>query len=339
MIMALLDEAMQAGARLEPACEILGISVRCVQRWRASSHDTDQRRGPRTAPPNKLSDAERQTVLELVNAPEYRDLSPQQIVPLLADKGLFVASESTVYRILREQKMLAHRESSRPPQPRPEPHVARGPNEVWSWDISYLPSRVRGQFFYLYMVLDIWSRKIVGWAVHENESAAHGARLIQDAARALGVPRHRLVLHADNGGPMKGSTMLAKLQQLGIAASFSRPHQSNDNAFSESLFRTVKYRPDYPRQPFASIEAAREWVARFVRWYNTEHLHSALRFVTPDDRHEGRDAAILARRAAVYAAARKDRPERWTQGTRNWEPVGAVHLNPGAAQRTQGSAA
>jgi len=328
LILALIDEAIRAGARLERACEVLGIRARCVQRWRTPGHEQDRRRGPLETPGNKLTAEERRKVLTLVNEPRYRDLSPKQIVPLLADEGIYVASESTIYRILREEKMLTHRSASRPPVNPPKAHVATGPGEVWSWDITYLPSTVRGRFFYLYLALDIWSRKIVGWAVHEEESAAHGARLIDEAAKALRIPRHKLVLHSDNGSPMRGSTMLATLQRLGIVPSFSRPHQSNDNPFSESLFRTAKYRPNYPKQPFASIEAARAWVQDFVRWYNTEHLHSALRFVTPDDRHFGREEAILAARARVYARARERHPERWAARTRDWTPAGAVHLNP-----------
>lgn len=328
MILALVDEAIRAGARLEHACEVVGISARCMQRWRASGQEEDRRRGPLTTPGNKLTAEEHRKVLALVNAPRYRDLSPKQIVPLLADEGIYVASESTIYRILREEKMLAHRSSSRPPVTRPKAQVATGPGEVWSWDITYLPAAVRGRFYYLYLTLDIWSRKIVGWAVHEEESAAHAARLIDEAAKALQIPRHKLALHSDNGSPMKGSTMLATLQRLGIVPSFSRPHQSNDNPFSESLFRTAKYRPNYPKRPFASLDAARAWVADFVRWYNTAHLHSALRFVAPDDRHFGRQEAILAARAKVYAEARERHPERWPTGIRDWTPVGAVHLNP-----------
>lgn len=339
MILERIDEATRAGTRLEQACELAGISPRCVQRWRAPGNAQDRRKGPLSTPGNKLSEPERQTVIETANTPGYRDLSPQQIVPLLADKGIYLASESTVYRILREEKMLTRRESSRPPVTRPKAHVATGPDEVWSWDITYLPSVVRGEFFYLYLVLDIWSRKIVGWAIHEQESSEHSARLIEQTARTRGIPRDRLVLHSDNGSPMKGSTMLAKLRQLGIATSFSRPHQSNDNPYSESLFRTAKYRPNYPRRPFESIEAARAWVAQFVRWYNTEHLHSALRFVTPDDRHFGREDAILANRNEVYTAARQGKPERWAAQTRNWTQVGEVHLNPEHKPQTKAAVA
>lgn len=143
-----------------------------------------------------------------------------------------------------------------------------------------------------------------------------------------GVNVNGLVLHSDNGGPMKGSTMLATLQRLGVVPSFSRPGVSDDNPFSEALFRTMKYRPGYPGKPFASIEQARAWVTGFVGWYNNSHRHSGIRFVTPDERHSGRDVDILARRAAVYEQARRRRPERWAGSTRNWTPVGAVYLNP-----------
>jgi transposase InsO family protein len=268
-------------------------------------------------------------VLETVNSPEYRDLSPKQIVPRLADAGTYLASESTVYRLLRECGLHAHRERSRPPtHSRPREHEADGANQVWSWDITYLPSAVRGQFFYLYMVEDVWSRKVVGWEVHREESMDLAARLFSRICAELGIDPRGLVLHADNGGPMKGSTMLATLQRLSVVASFSRPHVSDDNPYSEALFRTLKYRPEYPRGPFATLEAARAWVEGFVAWYNTEHLHSAIRFVTPDDRHYGREDAILSHRKLVYERARRKNPHRWSGATRDWNPIETVVLNP-----------
>ena len=183
-------------------------------------------------------------------------------------------------------------------------------------------------FFYLYIIMDVWSRKIVGWDVQAMESMEWASLLVDRSCRQLGVDPEGLILHSDNGGPMKGSTMLATLQRLGIVASFSRPRVSDDNPYSEALFRTLKYRPEYPRRPFANIEEARNWVRGFVRWYNSEHLHSAIRFVTPDDRHFGRDREILAQRRCVYEKARKRHPERWTGDIRNWEPISAVTLNP-----------
>lgn len=203
-----------------------------------------------------------------------------------------------------------------------------GPNQVWSWDITYLPAPIRGQHWYLYMFIDIYSRKIVGWSVHETENSEYASKLVQSACFSEGIEKDQLVLHSDNGSPMKGSIMLAKLQDLGVMASFSRPAVSNDNPFSESLFRTCKYRPNYPEKPFDSLDVAREWVNKFVTWYNTIHLHSALRFITPEDRHLERDEKILAARHDVYVAAHQKRPERWAGATRNWSVVGEVKLNP-----------
>lgn len=328
MILDLVAEAVRDGARQEKACDVVGVDLRTLERWRKPATAEDRRRGPRTEPVNKLTLAERARVVATATAPEYRDLSPKQIVPQLVDQGRYLASESTFYRVLREERLMARRERSRPPVARPREHVATAPCQVWSWDITYLRSAVRGRFYYLYLVVDIWSRKIVGWAVHEEESMEHGARLVEAVCDELGLDPKDLVLHSDNGGPMKGSSMLATLQRLGIVPSFSRPHTSDDNPYSESLFRTLKHRPEYPSRPFASLEEARAWVADFVRWYNTEHFHSALRFVTPDDRHWGREDAVLARRRDVYEAARRKHPERWSGRIRNWEPVGAVTLNP-----------
>jgi len=192
-------------------------------------------------------------------------------------------------------------------------------------------------FYYLYLVVDVWSRKVVGRSVHEVESTELAAQLIERACADEGT-RPGLVLHSDNGAPMKGATMLAKLRDLGVLTSFSRPRVSNDNPFSESLFRTAKYRPEFPRGCFASLEAAREWVEWFVRWYNTEHRHSGIKFVTPEERHDGRDVEILRERKAVYQMARARHPERWTGSTRDWSPIEEVRLNPAPASKEESAA-
>ena len=334
MILGLVHEAVSAGARQRKACEVVGVDPRTLQRWRAQGIGADGRAGPKQAPKNKLSAQERERILEVVNSPEHRDLCPKQIVPRLADQGEYLASESTLYRVLREEGQLKHREPSSPPtnRSRPEECVATAPGQVWSWDITYLRSPILGVFFYLYVVLDVWSRKIVGWSVHEAESGGHASAMIEAACAREGIGRDQLVLHSDNGGPMKGATLLTTLRALGVATSFSRPSVSNDNPYSESVFRTVKYRPQYPRKPFASLEAARTWVSWFIGWYNTQHRHSAIRFVTPDERHSGKDAEILAKRDAVYAAARERRPDRWTGNTRDWTPIESVVLNPALAE-------
>jgi putative transposase len=224
--------------------------------------------------------------------------------------------------------MLSHRGPARPPShERPKELIAHAPNQVWSWDITYLRSRILGMFFYLYLVVDIFSRKIVGWELCDHESSEVAAEMIGRACLAEGVQENQLFIHSDNRGPMKGATMLATLRRLGVLPSFSRPSVSDDNAFSEALFRTLKYRPWYPRKPFSSIEEAEAWVTEFVRWYNTEHLHSGIGFVTPECRHHGEDVLILEKRRRVYELARRQNPSRWTKCTRNWKVAPYVQLN------------
>jgi putative transposase len=324
----LIDEAVAAGARLERACELLGLTIRTVQRWRADGGGEDKRRGPASTPHNKLSQREEKTIVRLITSRRYRDLSPKQIIPLLADRGIYVASEATLYRLMHRLRLQRHRAKARPRSPRPRAHTARGPLQVFSWDITYLPSLIRGKYYYLYLVVDIWSRRIMAAEVHEIECGKIAATMIAKYLHSAAKLGKEPVLHADNGASMRSATLLVKLRDLGITPSFSRPRVSNDNPFSESLFRTLKYRPSYPRRPFADLAAAQQWVDRFVRWYNTEHLHSAIRFVTPNARHFGQDTPQLAKRRAVYAAAQAKHPERWSRTTRNWDPILIVTLNP-----------
>lgn len=329
--MKLVYEAVENGARREKAAEVLGLAARTLERWRRRGIEGDDCRcGPRTEPSNKLSEVERQRLLSIVNSAEYRDLSPNQIVPrLLDEKGIYLASESTIYRVLRTKGQMAHREPSRPAtSKRPREHVATAQDQVWSWDITWLPGPIRGTFFYLYLIVDVWSRMIVGAAVHTRECSDLASQLFDQTCRQHGLDPNGLVLHSDNGSPMKGSTMLATLQELGVMASFSRPSVSDDNPFSESLFRTMKYRPQYPSRPFASLDEAQAWVARFIEWYNTEHRHSGIRFVTPAERHHGQDTEILERRHQIYEEAKRRHPSRWSGKTRNWDPVATVRLNP-----------
>jgi putative transposase len=332
MILELVAQAEQDGACFEAACRALSLSARTVRRWKAAQGGRDGRAGPQQTPVHALTAEERAAIVATANSPEFRDLSPKQIVPRLADRGMYLASESSFYRVLRAEGLMAHREPSRPRKnKKPNAYVATAPGQVWTWDITYLRGPTRGAFLHLYLAVDIYSRKIVAAEVHAEESMDLAASMVEWACEREGVDPARLVLHADNGGPMKGSTMLATLQRLGVVPSFSRPHVSDDNPYVEALFRTLKFRPGYPRKPFASLEEARRWVEQFVAWYNTEHLHSALRYVTPDERHEGRDGPILARRKALYTRARGRTPRRWTRGIRNWNPVGAVYLNPAKA--------
>jgi transposase InsO family protein len=327
----LIDTARSSGARLAPACQTMGICDRTYQRWtRGGGLNEDGRPDAnRPVPANKLSDEERQSVLKVCHQTEYASLPPGQIVPSLADQGRYLASESSFYRILHAAGEQHHRGRSRKPNRStpPKGYCATAPNRVWSWDVTWLPAPIRGMFFYLYMIVDIYSRKIVGWEVHTHESSELAAALIQKAVLSEGCQLDPPVLHADNGSPQKGFTMKAKLESLGVTASYSRPRVSNDNPYSESLFRTLKYRPVYPVKGFENIAAARKWCLAFVSWYNEEHLHSALRYVTPSQRHSGADRQILANRQEVYREAKQRRPERWTQTTRNWNPIGGVWLN------------
>ncbi len=332
LCISLIREAERSGCRLAQACDELGLSLRTFQRWVRDGDEVvaDARTTTeRPAPANKLSEPERQQILEVANSVEFASLPPSQIVPMLADRGQYLASESSFYRVLRSASQQHHRGRARKPSARVvTSHCATGPNQVWSWDITWLPAAIKGQYFYWYMMLDVFSRKIVAHEVHRAESAELAALLMRRASLAEGLAGRPLVLHSDNGDPMKGATMLATLENLGVVASFSRPRVSNDNPYAESLFRTCKYRPDYPRQAFDSVDDARAWTQRFVHWYNHEHKHSGLKFVTPAQRHGGTAAAVLAHREAVYAEAKARTPERWSGPTRDWSLADEVWLNP-----------
>lgn len=328
-----IQEAATSGARVAQACETSGVSAKTLRRWLKTPWEDDQRKGPKNPPANKLSESERLKVIELANSEKYRDLSPDKIVPALADEGRYVASVSTFYRILRKEKLLAHRSNAKPAvRHRPEPLVATKPNQVYSWDITYLKSPVKGMFFYLYMVLDVYSRAIVGWRIRTSELSEHAAELMESVCREQHIAPDQVRLHSDNGSPMKGATMLATLRNLGVVASFSRPSVSNDNPYSESLFRTIKYCPEYPSSHFESTTQAEAWVRRFEHWYNHEHLHSGIKFVTPASRHRGDDAEILIKRKLVYQLAKSKNPNRWSGDIRNWDIITAVHLNPAKNQ-------
>ena len=327
-----IDEAVESGARRTIACEELGVSIRTLQRWvKDGEVSADQRPlATRPDPRNKLTEAERARVLEVSNETEYASLPPSQIVPKLADKGVYIASESTFYRILKGADQLHHRGRSKAARKATSPttHIAVRSNQVWSWDVSYMPTFTRGLFYYLYMIVDIYSRKIVGFEVHDQESGRLAAELMERSViseQCFGKP---LILHSDNGGPMKSHTLQSKLADLGITPSHSRPRVSNDNAFSESLFRTLKYCPQWPSQGFKDIVSARDWVRQFVNWYNNKHCHSQIKFVTPAQRHQGEDKVILERRNKLYQAAKAKHPSRWSGKTRNWTPVKEVALNP-----------
>lgn len=338
-VMSLVAEAVGAGARQDKACAAISLSERTLQRWQRDVRRGDQRPVRVQAPHNRLSELERDQLLAVANTEEFASLPPSQIVPRLADQGVYLASESTFYRVLKAHNQLGHRGAERPAQTRHKPRAlaANAPGQLYSWDITYLPTPVKGIYFYLYLFMDIFSRKIVGWQIYDVESSERAGEVVRAICQRENIAPEQVVLHSDNGSPMKGATMLATLQALGVMPSFSRPSVSNDNPYSESLFRTLKYRPAYPRSAFESLLAARQWVGGFVHWYNHEHRHSAIRFVTPAQRHAGQDAALLRKRAAVYQAAKTAHPERWSGDTRNWEPVPIVRLNPDQTNKNLGA--
>lgn len=259
---------------------------------------------------------------------KFMDSSPWEIVAMLADENRYVASESSFYKVLKENKLLSHRGKSSPHKhSRPQPLKATGPNQIWSWDITYIKSNVTGMFFYLYLFMDIYSRKIVGWNIFTTESMENSSELFEKICTSENIKPEQLILHSDNGGAMKGATMLATLQRLGVMPSFSRPRVSDDNPYSESLFKTVKYHHTYPNN-FESIFEAKTWMQVFVSWYNEEHLHSGIKFVTPSKRHTGEDIAILENRKRVYEKAKEENPRRWSgREIKNFDHEKIVFLN------------
>lgn len=307
-----IASACAAGARLAPACALAGIDARTLQRWTAGGGPAREDRRPeavRPTPSHALSAAERARIVEIANTPRFADVPPARIVPALAGEGVYVASEASFHRVLRDHGQMRRRGRARPPRScgPPSTHVATAPGQVWCWDVTFLSAQVQGRWFYLFLILDLYSRKIVGFEVHDSDAAEHAAHLVRRTALAEGVHAMpaRPVLHGDNGASLKATTVLAMLHWLGIAPSYSRPRVSDDNAFAEALFRTAKYRPEFPSTGFADLDAARHWAAAFVHWYNHEHRHSAIRYVTPAERHAGQDRALLAARHGLYEAARE----------------------------------
>jgi putative transposase len=310
-----IHTAHTTGARLKCACETAGIDLRTLQRWKAFDGLVGGDGRPhavRATPSHALSEAERAQLLAVANAPRFAAVPPARIVPMLADEGVYLASESSFSRVLREQGQTAHRGRAKAPRTvrPPTTHIATEPRQVWCWDMTYLPAVVMSRWFYLYLILDLYSRKIVGWEVHATDHADHAAHLLRRTALAEGIAAlaTKPVLHGDNGATLKATTVLAMLNWLGVKPSYSRPRVSDDNAYAESLFRTAKYRPEFPTQGFADLDCARAWADGFVHWYNVDHRHSGIRYVSPAQRHAGSDHAILAARHALYSRARELNP-------------------------------
>jgi len=330
-----IEQARADGARQLKACALAGIDPRTLQRWRKDDGLTCGDRRPdavRPAPSHALTEEERTRIVQTANEPRFADMPPARIVPVLADEGVYIGSESSFHRVLRAHGQMNRRGRAHPPRASrpPTTHIATQTGEVWCWDMTFLPAQIQGQWFYLYMILDLYSRKIVGFEVHETDSADHAAHLAKRTALAEGLHATPVkpVLHGDNGATLKATTVLAMLNWLGIEPSYSRPRVSDDNPYAEALFRTAKYRPEFPVRGFADLDAARNWAMRFVHWYNEEHRHSGIGYVTPAQRHAGQDRDLLAGRHELYQRARQANPRRWSGETRDWTPPGPVALNP-----------
>lgn len=310
------------------------MSVRTIQRWyndKSKQVFEDERpTAKRPTPSNKLSVEERSAILETCNSSEYASYPPGYIVPTLADNGLYIGSESTFYRVLNEYGQLAQRAPTklRVNNSKPKEKIATKPNQIWTWDISYLATLTRGQHYYLYMIVDIFSRKIVGAEVYAQELGELAADVLQRAVWSEKCVNGGTTLHSDNGAPMRSFTMQAKMRDLGVASSYSRPRVSNDNPYSESLFRTTKYHHSWPKDGFKNIAEAREWVNNFTYWYNNVHKHSGIKYVTPEQRHNGLDGELLKKRRETYLAAQLKNPNRWRNDIRNWDYIDEVSLNP-----------
>jgi putative transposase len=295
------------GAR--PLCDALGEPRSSWYRFRKPQTKVPkQRRSPR-----RLSQAEEQAVRETLNSERFVDLAPGEIYATLLDEGRYLCSERTMYRILSQKDQNVIRRQS-PPRTYAKPELlATGPNQVWSWDITKLRGPAKWTFFYLYKVLDIYSRYAVGWMVARGETADLAKVLIAETSQKQGIEKDMLTIHSDNGSPMKAHTFTQLLADLGVTSSYSRPSVSNDNPFSEAAFKTLKYRPDYPDR-FGSLEDARSFCREFFTWYNTKHRHSGIALLTPESVHENTYQRILQTRAGTLHAFYSLHPERFVKG-------------------------
>jgi putative transposase len=325
---------MTATAELAPAmgigvaCRALGVSRAGFYRRRLPPRARSEPTTPRAAP-RALTQAERQAVREVLNSPRFVDQAPAQVHTTLLDEGVYHCSTRTMYRILDDdQEVRERRNLLRHPHYHKPELLATGPNQVWSWDITMLPGPAKASRFHLYVILDIFSRYVVGWLLARQECSHLAERLIRETCIKQDIRAEQLTIHSDRGPSMKSQTVAQLLAALGIIRSQSRPHVSNDNPFSESQFKTLKYRPEFPER-FGSYEEARAFCVEFFAWYNDEHYHSGLRLLTPASVHYGRTGPILAQRGLTLAAAYAAHPERFVHGLPKPKTVPeTVWINP-----------
>ena len=312
---------------MKEACKTAEISYHSFLRWK-SGKTTDNRKGSDKSIPRRLSPEEEEAFYNTANSKEYRDKTPAQIVANLLEQGIYYGSVSTLYRILRKKSALQHRGESkaRSNSRKPQELIATGPNQVWTWDITWLKTSVLGMFLFAYVIIDIYSRKIVGWSVEHIEDTVLARDLFERTIRNHTSPKF---VHSDNGGPMKGLNLVTFLTKMKVGLSFSRPRVSDDNPFIESFFGSMKSNVKYPKQ-FENIEEARTWFANFVHWYNNYHSHSGIGYVTPNQKHTGEDVEIFEKRQATLNKAAVSHPERFVKGPRIIMPERDVILNKAA---------
>lgn len=317
-ILCFVGEAKDLGVAEKTTCSFLGITPRTIQNWRSKGL-RDRRKGS-CHPTSRcaLTDEEWDALYAVATSKRFADSTPEQIIATLAQEGTYIASVSSMYRVLRRRNALVHRSESKKPGITRESTemIVTGPNQVWAWDVTWLKTPIRGLFLYAYTVIDLFDRTIVGWCIETYESDELSMRLFARITRDMKVIP--AIVHSDNGHPMRGMTLAVFLDSLFISRSYSRPRCSNDNAFIESWHKTLKYSVGYPKN-FASLEAARIWYADFVHWYNHDHQHSSLAYATPMQARTGKAEALFAERNKTIQEARKRNPLRWsTEKTRNY---------------------
>jgi len=310
--------ALEVGVR--PACEALGTARACYYRWSMAATLALRPTEP-YRPPWSLSNEQRQEVLDVLHADRFIDRSPWAIYAALLDEGIYLCSVRTMYRILQKQGEVRERRNQlcHPVYPKPE-LLATGPNQVWSWDITKLKGPVKWTYYHLYVVLDIFSRYVVGWMLASRECNTLAQKLIEQSCEKQSVGRGQLIVHADRGPSMNSKPVALLLADLGVTKSHSRPHVSNDNPFSEAQFKTLKYRPDFPER-FGSLEDARSFCQRFFSWYNSEHYHSGISYLIPQQVQFGLSNQIVKEREAVLKKAYQKYPGRFKQGIPKPLPV------------------
>lgn len=319
-----------------PACQALGVSRATFYRARSP---VPRRRQPRPTPARALGEAERERVLDVLASPRFVDRAPGEVVATLLDEGEYLCSERTMYRVLAANRAVRERRNQRehPPYTKPE-LVATAPNQTWSWDITKLLGPKKWTYFYLYVLLDIYSRYVVGWMVADRENSALAGRLIEETCHKQGVEPEVLTLHSDRGAPMTSKCTAQLLADLGVTRSLSRPQVSDDNPFSEAQFKTLKYHPGFPGR-FPDIDRAIEYCRSFFPWYNTMHRHGGIAMLTPDAVHHGRAQAVLTQRERTLAVAWTHHPERFVRGIPKPGPLPeAVWINPPVTSTSGGIA-